>query len=132
MERNMLEEISRMLDSHEETMKSLQISIRELMEGLSFLIDGFQMVPRDASAAMQQSVPIAALASALANASPDQQRTHERACKVTGMLLEMDQTEVLHLLESSHALKAKVEEAMEVLREVQQQQAIENLGFLDY
>jgi polyadenylate-binding protein len=37
------------------------------------------------------------------------------------MLLEMDQTEVLHLLESPEALKAKVNEAMEVLRTVQQQ-----------
>ncbi|GFS40039.1 poly(A) binding protein 8 [Actinidia rufa] len=47
----------------------------------------------------------------------------EMAAKVTGMLLEMDQTEVLHLLESPEALKAKVAEAMEVLRNVQQQQA---------
>lgn len=44
------------------------------------------------------------------------------AAKVTGMLLEMDQTEVLHLLESPDALKAKVAEAMEVLRNVAQQQ----------
>ncbi|KAL6961819.1 Polyadenylate-binding protein 8 [Sarracenia purpurea var. burkii] len=42
--------------------------------------------------------------------------------KVTGMLLEMDQTEVLHLLESPDALKAKVVEAMEVLRNVAAQQ----------
>lgn len=46
----------------------------------------------------------------------------EMAAKVTGMLLEMDQTEVLHLLESPEALKAKVAEAMEVLRNVAQQQ----------
>lgn len=46
----------------------------------------------------------------------------ESAAKVTGMLLEMDQTEVLHLLESPDALKAKVAEAMEVLRSVAQQQ----------
>ena len=45
----------------------------------------------------------------------------EMAAKVTGMLLEMDQTEVLHLLESPEALKAKIAEAMEVLRNVQQQ-----------
>jgi polyadenylate-binding protein len=32
------------------------------------------------------------------------------------MLLEMDQTEVLHLIESPDALKSKVAEAMEVLR----------------
>lgn len=48
---------------------------------------------------------------------------HDNAAKVTGMLLEMDQTEVLHLLESPEALKAKVAEAMEVLRNVAQQQA---------
>ncbi|KAK3019928.1 hypothetical protein RJ639_004911 [Escallonia herrerae] len=90
------------------------------------------MLPRDA--AMAQPMPITALASALANASPEQQRTmlgenlyplvdqleHEHTAKVTGMLLEMDQTEVLHLLESPDALKAKVAEAMEVLRNVQQ------------
>ncbi|KAL0432531.1 UNVERIFIED_CONTAM: Polyadenylate-binding protein 2 [Sesamum latifolium] len=81
-----------------------------------------------------QPMPITALASALANATPEQQRTmlgenlyplvdqleHEHAAKVTGMLLEMDQTEVLHLLESPEALKAKVAEAMDVLRNVQQ------------
>ncbi|XP_058191080.1 polyadenylate-binding protein 8-like [Rhododendron vialii] len=86
---------------------------------------------------MSQPIPIGALASALANASLSDQRTMlgenlyplveqlepEYAAKVTGMLLEMDQTEVLHLLESPEALKAKVAEAMEVLRNVQQQQA---------
>lgn len=85
---------------------------------------------------MSQPIPISALASSLANAPPDQQRMmlgeslyplvdqieHDMAAKVTGMLLEMDQTEVLHLLESPEALKAKVGEAMEVLRNVAQQQ----------
>ncbi|QCD83283.1 polyadenylate-binding protein 8-like [Vigna unguiculata] len=89
---------------------------------------------RDAS--LSQQIPIGALASALANASPEQQRTMlgenlyplveqlepDNAAKVTGMLLEMDQTEVLHLLESPEALKAKVAEAMDVLRNVAQQQ----------
>ncbi|KAJ0437208.1 hypothetical protein HanHA300_Chr16g0599451 [Helianthus annuus] len=88
------------------------------------------------SYARDQAMPITALTSALANASPEQQRTmlgenlyplvdeleHENAAKVTGMLLEMDQTEVLHLLESPDALKSKVSEAMEVLRNVQPQQ----------
>ena len=37
------------------------------------------------------------------------------AAKVTGMLLEMDQPEVLHLIESPDDLKSKVAEAMEVL-----------------
>ncbi|RRT49770.1 hypothetical protein B296_00036989 [Ensete ventricosum] len=86
-------------------------------------------------APMSQPIPIGALASALANATPEQQRMmlgenlyplveqleHDHAAKVTGMLLEMDQTEVLHLLESPDALKAKVGEAMEVLRNVAQQ-----------
>lgn len=52
-----------------------------------------------------------------------EQLERDHAAKVTGMLLEMDQTEVLHLLESPDALKAKVAEAMEVLRNVAQQQA---------
>jgi|UniRef100_A0A2N9H628 polyadenylate-binding protein len=88
-------------------------------------------------AALGQPMPIQALATALANAKPELQRTmlgealyplvdqleHDSAAKVTGMLLEMDQTEVLHLLESPEALKAKVAEAMDVLRNVAQQQA---------
>ncbi|XP_042470708.1 polyadenylate-binding protein 2-like isoform X1 [Zingiber officinale] len=85
---------------------------------------------------MSQSIPIGTLASALANATFEQQRMmlgenlyplveqyeRDHAAKVTGMLLEMDQTEVLHLLESPEALKAKVAEAMEVLLNVAQQQ----------
>ncbi|KAG0475082.1 hypothetical protein HPP92_014768 [Vanilla planifolia] len=88
-------------------------------------------------AALPQPIPIGALASALANAPPEQQRMmlgeslyplveqleRDHTAKVTGMLLEMDQTEVLHLLESPDALKAKVAEAMEVLRNVAQQQS---------
>ncbi|KAE8716713.1 Polyadenylate-binding protein 2 [Hibiscus syriacus] len=104
---------------------------------------GMISVPYDMSgmpmrdAPLSQPIPIGALASALANATPDHQRTMlgenlyplveqlepDAAAKVTGMLLEMDQTEVLHLLESPEALKAKVAEAMEVLRTVAQQQA---------
>ncbi|KAJ6409583.1 hypothetical protein OIU84_009141 [Salix udensis] len=100
---------------------------------LSVPYDMGGMPMRDAP--LSQPIPIGALATALANATPDQQRTMlgenlyplveqlepEAAAKVTGMLLEMDQTEVLHLLESPEALKAKVNEAMEVLRTVQQQ-----------
>ncbi|XP_015889862.2 polyadenylate-binding protein 4 [Ziziphus jujuba] len=95
------------------------------------------MPHRDAS--FSQPMPAGALATALANATPEQQRTllgenlyplvdqleHENAAKVTGMLLEMDQTEVLHLLESPEALKAKVAEAMEVLRNVSQQKQLQ-------
>ncbi|TYI95005.1 hypothetical protein E1A91_D02G247100v1 [Gossypium mustelinum] len=101
---------------------------------LSVPYDMGSMPMRDAP--LSQPIPIGALASALANATPEQQRTMlgenlyplveqlepDAAAKVTGMLLEMDQTEVLHLLESPEALKAKVAEAMEVLRTVAQQQ----------
>ncbi|XWS68050.1 hypothetical protein CRYUN_Cryun04dG0057000 [Craigia yunnanensis] len=101
---------------------------------LSVPYDMGGMPMRDAS--LSQPIPIGALASALANSTPDQQRTMlgenlyplveqlepDAPAKVTGMLLEMDQTEVLHLLESPEALKAKVAEAMEVLRTVVQQQ----------
>ncbi|CAK7329907.1 unnamed protein product [Dovyalis caffra] len=110
---------------------------------MSGVAGGMLSVPYDMGgmpmrdAALSQPIPIGALATALANAAPDQQRTMlgenlyplveqlepDAAAKVTGMLLEMDQTEVLHLLESPEALKAKVNEAMEVLRTVQQQAA---------
>ncbi|KAK4348701.1 hypothetical protein RND71_031456 [Anisodus tanguticus] len=75
-------------------------------------------------------VPPSTLASSLAFASPEDQHMmlgeqlfplverieRDHAGKVTGMLLEMDQTEVLHLIESPDALKKKVSDAMAVLR----------------
>ncbi|KAH7429965.1 hypothetical protein KP509_09G075700 [Ceratopteris richardii] len=78
-------------------------------------------------------VPSAEFPSALASAPADQHRLmlgeqlyplvdqieHDHAGKVTGMLLEMDQNDVLHLLESAEALKAKVREAMEMLHHAQ-------------
>ncbi|KAH6834344.1 binding protein 2 [Perilla frutescens var. hirtella] len=81
------------------------------------------------NAGVHRSVPVGTLASALANATPSEQQSMlgvnlyplveqlepEMAGKVTGMLLEMDQTEVLHLLESPESLRANVVEAMEVL-----------------
>ncbi|KAL8132985.1 hypothetical protein AgCh_008450 [Apium graveolens] len=93
-------------------------------------IDGSVIAPLDA----QRAVPVpkpATLASALASANPANQRVmlgehlyplvqrleHEHAGKVTGMLLEMDQTEVLHLIESPDALKKKIAEAMDALVE---------------
>ncbi|KAJ7973989.1 Polyadenylate-binding protein [Quillaja saponaria] len=72
------------------------------------------------------------LASALASATPDDQHRMlgehlfplvgrlappNQTAKVTGMLLEMDQSEVIHLIESPDDLKTKVSEAMQVLRE---------------
>ncbi|KAG0330242.1 Protein phosphatase PP2A regulatory subunit B [Dissophora globulifera] len=69
-------------------------------------------------------------AAALAAADPDQQkqmvgehlypkiaaRQPDYAGKITGMLLEMDNGELLHLLEDNEALDAKVEEAVSVLK----------------
>ncbi|KAG2298122.1 hypothetical protein Bca4012_009335 [Brassica carinata] len=103
----------------------------------------YEMPMRDP--VLPQHVPIGALATSLANASPEIQRTMlgenlyplveqleaESAAKVTGMLLEMDQTEVLHLLESPEALKAKVAEAMDVLRSVAAGGAAEQLASLN-
>ncbi|GMJ02943.1 poly(A) binding protein 7 [Hibiscus trionum] len=70
------------------------------------------------------------LSSMLAAASPDQQKTilgerlyplvqkhqPDLVPKITGMLLEMDNAELLLLLESPESLAAKVEEAVEVLK----------------
>ncbi|KAF9997920.1 Protein phosphatase PP2A regulatory subunit B [Entomortierella chlamydospora] len=69
-------------------------------------------------------------AAALAAADPDQQKQMvgehlypkiaalqpDYAGKITGMLLEMDNGELLHLLEDNEALSAKVEEAVTVLK----------------
>ncbi|ESQ47964.1 hypothetical protein EUTSA_v10021822mg [Eutrema salsugineum] len=74
-------------------------------------------------------VTVAILAKTLVNLPPKQQRNMLGellyfwvvklepifAAKITGMLLELDQTQILHLLESPEALKDKVKEAIDVL-----------------
>ena len=90
-----------------------------------------QQQAQQAQQAQQQPQSGAAqLASQLANASPDEQRMllgetlypmiesmePSNAAKITGMLLEMDQSEVLHLIESPESLQAKVAEAISVLK----------------
>lgn len=47
----------------------------------------------------------------------------ELAGKITGMLLEIDNSELLHMLEHNESLKAKVEEAVAVLQAHQAKQA---------
>lgn len=72
-----------------------------------------------------------ALPAMLANASPEQQKQilgerlfpqvqalqPDLAGKITGMLLEMDNSEVLLLLDNQEALVSKVDEAIEVLKQ---------------
>ncbi|GAA5974978.1 hypothetical protein JCM11641_006787 [Rhodosporidiobolus odoratus] len=75
-------------------------------------------------------------AAMLANAAPQEQKQMlgealypkihlsqpELAGKITGMLLEMDSSELLYLLENDDALEAKIKEALDVLEEYSQRQ----------
>uniref|UniRef100_A0A565B0T1 Polyadenylate-binding protein n=1 Tax=Arabis nemorensis TaxID=586526 RepID=A0A565B0T1_9BRAS len=102
-------------------------------------MEGSAPLPLDASAISHNVhqhpqkpplLPISKLTAALALANPEKhseilgeqlyplvgQHAPVHTAKVTGMLLEMDQAEVLHLIESPEALKAKVSEALDVLR----------------
>lgn len=75
----------------------------------------------------------------LSEANPDEQKQllgeylfpliykeqSELAGKITGMLLEIDNAEIVHMLESPDSLKAKIDEAVEVLKAHQQTPAKE-------
>ncbi|KAL9357708.1 hypothetical protein Peur_050961 [Populus x canadensis] len=107
-----------------------------------FEASGMPVTPSDAQ--RTAPVPISALTTALASATPEKRMVMlgeqlyplverlepDQVAKVTGMLLEMDQTEVLHLIESPDALKKKVAEAMQVLQEVGASSVGDQLGSL--
>jgi len=85
------------------------------------------------------SMQPALTAAALANAGPEEQKqmlgeaiypkiaaSHsELAGKLTGMILELPVSELLHLLEDTEALDAKVSEALDVLQEFERQEVQE-------
>jgi len=93
--------------------------------------------PEQAAVAVMQQGQEPLTASILATATPSEQKQMigERlfplvqeyqphlAGKITGMLLEIDNTELLHMLESSDLLRAKVEEAVQVLQAHQAKEA---------
>ncbi|GMH31622.1 hypothetical protein Nepgr_033466 [Nepenthes gracilis] len=99
------------------------------MMSIPFDASGMPLSPMDFARSGPMPISPATLASALASATPQNQHLMlgeqlyqlvqhlepKNAGKVTGMLLEMDPTEVLHLIESPDALKRKVAEAMDVL-----------------
>jgi polyadenylate-binding protein len=102
------------------------------------IMPGQQMPPMPPPAAalhVQGQEPLTA--SMLAEAPPQEQKQMlgerlfplihnmypDMAGKITGMLLEIDNSELLHMLESRESLKAKVEEAVAVLHAHQAKEA---------
>ncbi|XP_072028591.1 polyadenylate-binding protein 4-like [Amphiura filiformis] len=95
---------------------------------------GASGVPQDPSAGAQHAIQVSGqeplTAHMLAQASQNEQKQMlgerlypiihqihgELSGKITGMLLEIDNAELLHMLESRDSLNAKVEEAVEVLK----------------
>lgn len=53
------------------------------------------------------------------------------AGKITGMLLEIDNSELLHMLEHNDSLKNKVDEAVAVLQAHQAKQAVTSTGKME-
>uniref|UniRef100_A0A1L8DHH2 Polyadenylate-binding protein n=1 Tax=Nyssomyia neivai TaxID=330878 RepID=A0A1L8DHH2_9DIPT len=109
-----------------------------------------QLVSMGATQPVQQAVHVKGqeplTASMLASALPAEQKQMlgerlfplienmypQMAGKITGMLLEIDNSELLHMLEHSESLKAKVEEAVAVLQAHQAKQQVVTSGKLDY
>merc|ERR1719361_1799686 len=87
-----------------------------------------QQMPQQPQAAMSSGAPLNAAALAAAPPPVQKQMIGEKlfpaiakyqpelAGKITGMMLEMDNSELLILLESETQLKGKVEEALRVLQ----------------
>lgn len=89
------------------------------------------------ASATGQTSEAAAISAAMANASPMEQKQMlgeiiymniltsqpELAGKITGMLLEMDNSELFHLLQSPDAMSAKVNEALAVLHDFSKDEA---------
>lgn len=121
-----------------------QISIRQAPPAMQFpkglrsmpaVIPGAQMQPQQAVMVTGQE-PLTS--SMLAEAQPQEQKQMlgerlfplihgmypDLAGKITGMLLEIDNSELIHMLESRDSLKAKVEEAVAVLHAHQAKESL--------